>query len=287
VLLYEALAGRHPFWRSSLADTAEAIAHGAPPLRTERPDLPDPVLSAVDRALALDPGKRPSAAKLAQLLRRAHGDRDGTAFATAAQLERQLLAPVLAGVYAGAGASLLPFYPAHTAPLLAMLAAALTFFAPRCGVALALALPIFPLGNIALALALLYGAVALVWFVLHQRETERALLPALGPLLGPLAVGLLPLAFARTRSATRRALGAAAALVLAAVVHGVRHEPIGLGIPESRDPAAVATALVHAAPHGLVFEIPAVAAAALVLPWVARRVQQLSRRAAEARTYTG
>jgi len=287
VLLYEALAGHHPFWRSSLAETADAIAHGAPPLRTQRPDLPGPLLSAVDRALALDPAKRPSAAKLARLLRRAHGDRDGTAFATAAELERQLLAPVLAGVYAGAGASLLPFYPGNAGPLLAILAAALTFFAPRCGVAFALALPIFPLGNVALALALLYGTVALVWFVLHQREPETVLLPALGPLLGPLAPGLLPFVFARTRPATQRALGAAAAIVLADVVHGIRHGPIGLGIPGSRDPAAAANALVHAAPHALVFEIPAVALAALVMPWVARRVQQLSRRAAEARTYTG
>ena len=83
------------------------------------------------------------------------------------------------------------------------------------------------------------------------------------------------------------ALGAAAGLVLAAVVHGLRHGLIGLGIPGSRDPAAAATALVHAAPHALVFEVPALAFAALVLPWVARYVQQLSRRTAEARTYTG
>ncbi len=287
VLLYEALAGRHPFWRSSLAETADAIAHGAPPLRTERPDLPEPLLAAVDRALALDPAKRPSAAKLARLLRRAHGDRDGTAFATTAQLERQLLAPALAAVYAGAGASLLPFYPAHAAPPLAALTAAVTFFAPRWGVALALAVPVFPLGNVALALALLYAAVALVWFVLHAREPEHALLPALGPLLGPLALGLLPFVFARTRSATLRALGAAAALVLAVVVRGLRQGPIGLGIPGSRDPAAAAIALVHAAPHALLFEIPVLAFAALVLPRVARYIQQLSRRAAEARTYTG
>jgi hypothetical protein len=287
VLLYEALAGRHPFWRSSLAETAEAIAHGAPPLRTERPDLPEALLAAVDRSLALDPRKRPSAAKFARLLRRAHDDRDGTAFATVAQLERHVLAPALAALYAGAGASLLPFYPAHAAPLLAAAAAALTFLAPRWGVALALALPIFPLGNVALALALLYAAVALVWFVLNAREPERALLPALGPLLGPLTLVLVPVTFARTRSATRRALGAAAALVLAVVVHGIRHGPIGVGIPASRDPAAAANALVHAAPHALVFEIPAVAVAALVLPWVARRALRLSRRAAEARTYTG
>src|SRR3954471_5752616 len=43
VLLYEALAGRHPFWRPSLGETSEAIAQGPPPLRTERPDLPDRV----------------------------------------------------------------------------------------------------------------------------------------------------------------------------------------------------------------------------------------------------
>jgi hypothetical protein len=168
-----------------------------------------------------------------------------------------------------------------------VLAAVLTFFAPRWGAAFALALPIFPLGNVALALAFLYGAVALTWFVLSAREPERTLLPTLGPLLGPLALGLVPIVFVRTRSAILRAVGAATAIVLAAVVHGVRAGPIGLGIPESRDPAAAANALVHAAPHALVYVLPAVAFAALVLPWVVRRAQQLSRRAAEARTYTG
>ncbi len=287
VLLYEALAGRHPFWRSSLAETADAIAQGAPPLRTERPDLPEPVLAAVDRSLALNPAKRPSAAKLARLLRRAHGDRDGTALASAAQLERQLLAPVLAGVYTGAGASLLPFYPAHASALLATVAAVLTFFAPRSGVALALALPILPLGNVALALAILYAIVALVWFVVHVREPKRALLPVLGPLLGPLALAVVPFVFFATRSAGRRALGAAAALSLAVVVHAVRSGPIGLGLPGSEDPLAAARALLHAAPHALVYQVPTVAFAALVLPWLVRRGLQLSHRALEGRTYTG
>src|SRR5437899_1146395 len=40
VLLWEALAGTHPFWTSSLFDTARAIEAGAPPLATVRPDLP-------------------------------------------------------------------------------------------------------------------------------------------------------------------------------------------------------------------------------------------------------
>jgi hypothetical protein len=140
---------------------------------------------------------------------------------------------------------------------------------------------------VALSLALLYGAAALVWFVLTAREPDAAMLPVFGPLLGPLALGLVPVVFVRTRSATCRALGAAAAIVLAAVVHGLRHGPIGLGIPGSRDPATTANTLVHAAPHALVYVLPAVAVASLALPWAVRRIQQLSRRAAEARTYTG
>jgi hypothetical protein len=288
VLLYEALAGHHPFWRTSLADTADAIAGGAPPLRTERPDLPDPLLAAVDRALSLDPAKRPSAAKLARLLRRSRGDGTGAAaLAMAATLERQLLAPVLAGVCAAAAASLVPFYPGHTAALLAVVTAALAYRAPRAGVALALAVPVLPLGNVALALAIVYAAVAVVWFAAHLREPERALLPALGPLLGPLAVGLLPLVFFTTRSAPRRAIGAAAAIALAAAVHALRRGPIGLGIPGSRDPLAAADVLVRAAPHALVFEVPTLAFAALVLPWIVRWARQLSLRATEARTYTG
>ena len=71
--------GRHPFWRPSLGETAEAIAQGPPPLRTERPDLPDRLLAAVDRALVVDPKKRPSAAKLARMLGRARGDDRGAA----------------------------------------------------------------------------------------------------------------------------------------------------------------------------------------------------------------
>lgn len=287
VLLYEALSGRHPFWRSSLADTADAIARGAPPLRTERPDLPDALLAAVDRALSLDPGRRPSAAKLARLLRRARGDGNGGALATAAALERQLLAPVLAGIYAAAAASLIPFYPAHSGVMLVAVTAALAYRAPRAGVALALAVPVLPLGNVALALALVYTAIAVVWFAVHVREPERALLPVLGPLFGPLALGLVPLVFFTTRSATRRAMGAAASIALAAAVHGVRHGSIGLGIPGSRDPFAAADALVRAAPHALVFEVPALVLAALVLPWIARWARQLSLRATEARTYTG
>src|SRR5439155_9811598 len=66
VLLWEALAGRHPFWESSLLETARAIEAGAPPLVTVRPDLPPRLLTAVARALDLDPARPPSPAALAQ-----------------------------------------------------------------------------------------------------------------------------------------------------------------------------------------------------------------------------
>src|SRR5438876_9206034 len=76
-MLWEALAGRHPFWLSSLLDTARAIEAGAPRLETMRPDLPRPLLAAVDRALDLDPARRPDAAALAGALRLSGSRRRG------------------------------------------------------------------------------------------------------------------------------------------------------------------------------------------------------------------
>src|SRR5256885_1437368 len=40
VMLWESLAGRHPFWQASMLDTARAIEQGAPSLIELRPDLP-------------------------------------------------------------------------------------------------------------------------------------------------------------------------------------------------------------------------------------------------------
>ena len=154
---------------------------------------------------------------------------------------------------------MLPFYPEHSALPLGIIAAALTVAAPRLGLASALAVPVFPLGNVALGLALLYSAVASVAWI--------ALVLAGG--------------------AARRALLAAAAVVLLAVVHGVRAGPIGLGIPGSRHPLAVAEALLEAAPQALAWQVTLAAFVAAVLPWAVRRGRELGRRAVEARTYTG
>jgi hypothetical protein len=241
----------------------------------------------VDRALSVDPAKRPSAAKLARMLRRTRRDHVDGLRAAAAFAERRMLMPVLAATYAAAAASLIPFYPGHSAIVLAAVVAGLAFAAPRVGMAAALAVPLFPLGNVALALAILYGLVALAWFVLHVREPQRSMLPAFGPLLGVLALGLIPVVYVTTRSATRRAIGAATAAVLATAVGALRHGTVAHGIPGSRHPLSTAETLVAAAPHALVFEVSAVAFAAVVLPWAVVHARRLGRRVSEARTYTG
>ncbi len=73
VMLWEALAGHHPFWGVPMPQVATAIAEGAAPLATKRRDLPARLLAAVDRALATDPERRPTAGQLADELREAYG----------------------------------------------------------------------------------------------------------------------------------------------------------------------------------------------------------------------
>ncbi len=65
VILWEALAGYHPFFSASPVETARRIGAGAPPLASVRPDLPKQLTAAVDRALALDPRRRPAPKRLA------------------------------------------------------------------------------------------------------------------------------------------------------------------------------------------------------------------------------
>ena len=69
VVLWEALAGKHPFWGVPLPQMPAAIEAGAPPLRHLRPDLPKRLLAAIDQALDTEPDRRPSAAALAEELR--------------------------------------------------------------------------------------------------------------------------------------------------------------------------------------------------------------------------
>ena len=59
VMLWEALAGRHPFRASDAAGTSRRIKAGAPPLESVRPDLPAALCETVARAPRPRPGQAP------------------------------------------------------------------------------------------------------------------------------------------------------------------------------------------------------------------------------------
>ena len=281
VMLWEALAGRHPFWQTSMLETARAIEAGAPSLAVLRPDLPKALIQLVDRALSLDPARRPSAAALSRSLRGAATPRRKRARSGRAEIlghTSRIGASALAGAFAGWTAAELPFYPHGWALGLALAAAAVTALRARLGLAVALAVPVLPLGNVSLGLALLYSALAAGWLVLSWREPRGGLLFALGPVLAPLAaLGLVPLATSVLRAGPRRAAQAAVAVLVSGVVAGLRHgslpftgahAPLGLGIAGAADPLDVAGSLARAAAAhpALLVEAGAFAAVALVLP---------------------
>jgi hypothetical protein len=177
----------------------------------------------------------------------------------------------------------LPFFP-HGWPLgLALLVGAAAFFRERLGLALALAVPILPLGNVSLGLAVLYAALAAVWLALCWREARSGLLFVLGPLLAPLAaLGLLPLAAAGVRAPLRRAAQVGVAVLVAVLAAGLRHvplpvtgggAPLGMGIAGARDPLDVAGSIARAAAGhpGLLVEAAVLAAIAVALPYARGR----------------
>jgi hypothetical protein len=285
VLLWEALAGRHPFWASSPLDTARKIEAGAPSLRSLRPDLPSLLIKAVDRALSRDPARRPTAARLAAALRSAARQRRAERRPQPPLLAKwpsaeSCLAAGLAALAAGWTASSLPFYPAAWSWMIAAAAAVLTLLSPRAGLALTLAVPLFPLGNVASGLALLYAPLALLWLTLSWRDPRRGLAFAAGPLLGLMgALALLPLILRGTPGRLRRGLHALGAVLAAAIVAGVRDEPL----PLAGEEVAVALARVESAPAaaerladaaalpGLLVGAAALALAAAALPAAQRR----------------
>jgi hypothetical protein len=286
VLLWEALSGWHPFWNGSLLETARRIEIGASPLAQVRPDLPRPLCALVDRMLALDPAARPPAKWLAGELRETFAERvrrRARPPAISVRVPVHLAAPAAAGLFAGWTAGELTFFPMLFAPLFGLLAFALTLTRPRLGLAFALAVPVFPLGNISSGLAILYGVLAFAWLVLSWRAPRDGLFLAVGPLLAPIsALGLLPLAAQGVKSLPRRALQVGGAVMLAALVAGLRHAPLpfttaappkGLGIAGSEDPFAVAVALWRAltARPWLLLEACALAAAAVAVPFARER----------------
>jgi hypothetical protein len=221
VLLWEALAGRHPFWAVSPLETARRVEQGAQPLAELRPDLPRELCRAVARMLSLDPRKRPHAKQALQLLRaveEGHAERRRAKTSPIVLRERAPHA-ALSALFATGAALLLPFFPAGWPFLLGALAALAALLSPTAGLALALAVPVLPLGNASLGLALAYLPVALLWLVLFARDSRSGFLFLAGPLLALVhALPLLPLVTLQARGILRRAALALAAVLTSAAV---------------------------------------------------------------------
>ena len=289
VVLWEALAGEHPFWGGDLVETSRSIQHGAPSLETLRPDLPRHIIDTVDGALVANPQRRPTAERLAAELRnlpRRRRTSDGPAapprsFAEVAK--ERVLPGALAGVASGWVAAAIPFYPAGWPLGLGAAAAALGFASPRAGLLFTLVTAFFPLANISTGLAIVYAAVAVLWAALNWKDARTGLLLATGPLASPLAaLALLPIVAQAAQGRARRALQVAAAVLLATVVAGIRRvplpfdgstPPLGLGLAGSTRPTAVAHALwseLVAHPE-ITAEALVLAAAAAALPYARGR----------------
>jgi len=285
ILLWEALAGKHPFWGTPLQQMAGAIETGAPPLQAERPDLPKRLLVAVDHALAPDPARRPSASALAHELREASAGRrrkpvrtklqvGATQSPFAASTFARALPAGAAGLATLVGGSILPFFPSGWTLALALAAALTAAFRPRAGLALALAAPVLPLGNLSLGLALLYGAVAAGWLALAWRDARTGLGFLAGPLLAPVGlIALVPLAVQPVRGSARRAFQAVAAVGVAALAAGMRGTslPFGTAAPTPdlaglESPVDAARVLLAALPPVVGLEALALAAVAVAIP---------------------
>jgi len=297
VVLWESLVGEHPFWGVPLPQVAAAIEAGAKPLGTARSDLSPALVDAVSSALTIEPSRRPSAELLATDLRTALTSprRDRTKAARPRQaaaaprpvpvslpLEQRLVPATLAAVTVAFAATLLPFWPPGLVLLLALAASAAMLRAPRLGLAIALFVPVFPLGNIAQAAAVTYAALAVAWLAVSWRDARAGLLFVAGPLLATIgAIALLPLAVQPARGRTRRFLQAFAGVLAAAAVAGLRGQPLplvgsivpNLGVDGSnRVPDVVqALAVILEANTGLVALALVLALASAVLPDARRR----------------
>ena len=274
--------------RRPRGDLAAGSSTGRTPLARLRPDLPEHVLDTVSSALTVTPQRRPAAERLAQELRslpkRRRTKQGG---AKPAAPPRSLGSVASDRLVPGAAHRPRRRLGGGDCPLLPGRLAArrspgsepsLGFAAPRVGLLYALTIAFFPLANISLGLALVYAVLAAAWLALSWRDARAGLLLALGPLLAPLAaLAVLPLAAQFAHGRARRAAQAGCAVLLAALIAGLRRvslpfdgsaPPLGLGIAGSGRPSAVAHALgAQLAAHPvLICEAIVLAAAAALLP---------------------
>lgn len=272
VLLWEVLAGKHPFSSFSPLETARRVTAGAPRLGTLRPDLPRPLTEAVDAMLAPAPARRPNAREAAARLRAAwsEGTERPRATMSRTRLGERAGPAALAAVYAGTSAWFLPFFPSGWPVVLAALTALIALGTPSGGLALALAVPVLPLGNLSLGLAVAYGVFAVGWLVFFAGAARIGLLFLLGPVLAPAqALVLLPALVRNAGGPVRRALLAGAGVAAAAIVAGLTRTPLPftgdeppetLGISGSARPAEALSVLT-----GFLTQQPAIWIEAVVL----------------------
>jgi eukaryotic-like serine/threonine-protein kinase len=290
VLLWETLTDRHPFWGMPIQEVAQAIQAGAPPLASQRRGLPRRLIAAVDAALAIDPSRRPSASDLAAELRNAARRPQGRAPRQKRQVEaeeqsvaparrhaRRVLPVVLGMTTAALGATFLPFWPPELVALLVIATGLACWVDPRLGLALALAVPIFPLGNVAVAVAAVYAIFAVGWLALNWRDARHGLWFVAGPLLAVAGLlPLVPLALIPVRNTARRAahgvLAVLSTVLLAAVagtelpITGGDAVPLDVGPLDSVGDAAAAVWSWLANEPALLAAAVAIGAAAALVP---------------------
>src|SRR3954469_3968880 len=225
LVLYEALAGRHPVKGANAAATAKRVGSRIPALARSRRDLPEELTQAIDRALHPEPSLRGTLDDLYDALADALpavSDDGGTI--APHPLERGLPAlPPARGrlVPPGAAAALVALAlagltpePAVPIPAAALVAGILVAVLPRAGwIAAALATvvlvgfgPYPPPGA-----ALIVLVAVLIPPLLLRRDGSAWSLPAAAPALGLVGLsGVYPaLAGRAPRLAARAALGAA------------------------------------------------------------------------------
>ena len=283
VVLWESLAGQHPFTAASPVETVRRIREGAQPLARLRPDLPTELCALVDRMLDEDPRRRPSAKRLPNALRDAfelRSRRPRPATSLASVRERALHAG-LSAAFAAAAMLVLPFFPTGWPLVLGALAGVAALRSPRTGLALALAAPVLPLGNVALGLAIAWTLLAVGWLALFWSKPTSAFVFLAGPVLAPLGlVGAVPLAAERVGDRVRAAVTAAIAVLAAGVLAALAGtpSPLGdglsdpLGLAETTRPDVAAGAVVGAlTAHPGLLVLAAVCAAATLGLEPARR----------------
>jgi hypothetical protein len=288
LVLYEALAGTNPVRGAGPAATARRVGTVLPPLARARPDLPERLCGALDRALRPDPEERGELEDLAAALTGdlpEVSDEGGTI--APLPLERRgargLPAPaarLLAGVGAGALTAIAstalerpPATPLAVAAVVAVLVALL----PRAGWLAAALATVVALAAERPGLVTLVALACALPPLLARRAGTAWSLPAAAPALGVITLaGAFPALAGRARRArTRAALGAAgAAWALLAEPVLDRALVLGTDAPRGHWEASAGRALGDAAwplvSSGAVGIAALWAVAAVVLPWIVR-----------------